>query len=113
MARTDEEVVGILLELYADNFGGKEGHRFLISWGDIRSLYGFYKLFFSRFYRLEEAAMKEGLFLWDLGEGDNGHFIAVIRARTVDRWRRVPNRIIKTYKIDQNDAGEVSEDDTE
>jgi len=58
MARTDEEIVGILLELYAENFGGKEGQRFLISWGDMRSLYGFYKLFYSRFYRLEEAAIK-------------------------------------------------------
>jgi hypothetical protein len=113
MARTDEEVVDILLELYADNFGGKEGQRFLISWEGIRSIYGFEKLFYSRLNQLEEAAVKKRLCLWDLGVGVNGHFIAVIKARTVDRWRRVPKRIIESYKIDPDDSGEGSEDDSE
>ncbi|RJR47671.1 MAG: hypothetical protein C4567_00895 [Deltaproteobacteria bacterium] len=113
MPRTDEEVVDILLELYAENFGGKEGQRFLISWEDLRSVYGFEKLFYSRFNRLEEAASAKRLYLWDLGEGGNGHQIAVIRSRTVDRWRRVPKRIIRTYKIEPNDSAEILEDDFE
>jgi len=113
MPRTDEEVVDILLELYADNFGGKERQRFLISWEGIRSIYGFGKLFYSRFNRLAETASTKRLYLWDLGVGDNRHLIAVIKERTVDRWRRVPKRIIENYKIDPNDTGENSEDDSE
>lgn len=113
MPRTEEEVVDILLELYEDKFGGKEGQRFLISWEGIRSIYGFIKLFYSRFNLLEEAAINKKLYLWDLGEGENGHWIAVIRSRTVDRWRRVPKRIIENYKLEPNDTGEASEDDSE
>ena len=113
MARTDDQVVGILLEIYDATFGGKSGQRYLIRWSDLRSLYGFRKLFVSRFARLREAAAGQGLYLWELGEGDSGYMIAVVKMRTVDRWRRVPKRTIDEYAImsDDDEGGDESDDE--
>ncbi len=111
MARTDEQVVQVLQELYRQNFGGKDGQRFLISWGDLRAIYGFRKLFTSRFYQLAEAALEKRLYLWDLGEGENGHLIAAIRTGTIDRWRRVPIKVIEEYRLPPDDDGDTVEDD--
>lgn len=113
MARTDEQVAGILEELYKTEFGGKTGQRYLISWADIRTLYGFERLFLSRFDRLGEVAMAKRLYLLDLGEGAAGHMVAVVKTRTVDRWRRVPKKIIDQYRLPPEDGAESEEDDAE
>ena len=110
--RSNEEVVDILINLYAEKFGGTEKQRYLISWADIRNIYGLKKLYNIRFNQLVEAASNKKLYLWDLGEGDNGRLIGVIKIKTVDRWRRVPKKIIDNYKIDI-DEDDISEDDTE
>ncbi len=75
MARDEDEVVDELKNIYAERFGGKEGQRYLISWSDLRSVYGFRKLFDSRFRQLVEVAYRKRLYLWDLGEGEDGHLI--------------------------------------
>ena len=101
------------MKLYADHFGGKERQRFLISWGDVRSLYGFRKLHESRFARLTEAANDSGIYLWDLKDGDGGHLVAVIKIRTVDRWRKVPKKLLDQHKASLSDGseGEAEDDD--
>ena len=106
MTRSDLEVAEILNELYSKKFGGKTEARYLITWADIRVIYGFGKLFSSRFELLKEAAMLKGLYLFNLEDGD----IAVIRIKTVDRYRKVPKHIIDTYRIEE-DNGEFSESD--
>lgn len=111
MARSDDEVIQELLELYGEAFGGKEGARFLIAWGDLRSLYGFRKLFESRFGRLAELAADSGLYLWDLGEGENGHLVAVVKISTIDRWRKVPKKIIEVHKAPPADGNEEEAED--
>ena len=113
MARTDNEVIEVLKEIYAESFGGKSRQRFLISWSDLRMIYGFGKLFQSRFDQLSEAAYRKNLYLWDLGEGESGHLIAVIRSRTIDRWRRVPKKIAETYYTPPQDESDTEEDDSE
>jgi hypothetical protein len=113
MARTDEQVASILLDLYNTEFGGKEKQRFLISWADIRTLYGFGRLTMSRFARLDEAALRKRLYLLDLGEGENGHVVAVVKTRTADRWRRVPKRIIDQYRLPPDDDTEGEEEDAD
>jgi hypothetical protein len=113
MARTDEEVIQVLRDIYAESFGGKVGQRFLISWGDLRAIYGFRKLFLSRFDQVAEAAFENRLYLWDLGEGESGHLIAVIKTGTIDRWRRVPKKIIEKYRISPDDDGDTGEDDSD
>lgn len=113
MARTDEEVIQVLRDIYADRFGGKEQQRFLISWGDLRAVYGFRRLWHSRFEQLAEAGFKKRLYLWDLGEGENGHLVAVIKSGTIDRWRRVPKKIIEGYKIPPDDDGDTGEEDSD
>jgi hypothetical protein len=110
MARTDDEVVEVLSEIYRAEFGGKDGQRYLISWGDLRAIYGFGKFFESRFRLLLEAAIKRRLYLLDLGEGENGRLIAVVRMKTIDRWRRVPKRIIDEYRLSVDDDGSGEDD---
>jgi hypothetical protein len=110
MARTDKQVVRILLKLYEENFGGKTGQRFLISWADLRGIYGYERLFPSRFDLLREAAGDRRLYLWDLGESERGHMIAAIKAGTVDRWRRVPKQVAKAYQFPTDGYGETRED---
>lgn len=111
MARTDDEVITILRQIYHAEFGGKEEQRFLISWADLRAIYGFGKLFETRFQSLAEAGIRRRLYLLDLGEGENGHLVAVLRTRTVDRWRRVPKKIIEEHRQAPDDAAEGDEDD--
>jgi hypothetical protein len=113
MARSDDEVVTVLREVYNSTFGGKERQRFLISWADLRAIYGFGRLFESRFQTLAEAALRRRLYLLDLGEGETGRIIAVIRTRTVDRWRRAPKKIIDQYRLPLGDDTDAGEDDSE
>ncbi len=113
VARTDDEVVTILREIYNREFGGKERQRFLISWADLRAIYGFGKLFESRFQSLVEAGIKRRLYLLDLGQGESGRLVAVIRTRTVDRWRRAPKKIIDEYRLPPDDDADEGEDDSE
>ena len=89
MARTDKEVIQVLRDIYLESFGGKVGQRFLISWGDLRAIYGFGRLHHSRFDQVAEIAFESRLYLRNLGEGENGHLIAVIKTGTIDRWQRV------------------------
>lgn len=97
MARSDDEVVDELRAIHNEQFAGKERQRFLISWSDIRSLYGFMSLHESRFARLVEAAAEQGLYIFDLGELDSGRMIAVLKSSTVNRWRRVPRGVIRDH----------------
>lgn len=113
MACTDEEVVKKLLHIYKDKFAGKQGQRFLISSNEIRSLYGFGKLFESRMGKLSEAAFESGLYLFDLGEGERGRLIAVVKSGTANRWRRVPKKIIEQYvePLSNSENDEIEEDE--
>jgi hypothetical protein len=113
MPRTDDDVIQVLLELYADAYGGKEDQRFLIAWGDLRSVYGCHKLGYSRFDRLAEAAIEQGLYIIDLRDGENGHLVAVIKTRTVDRWRRVPRKLVEKYRMAPSEDGAEEEEDDE
>jgi hypothetical protein len=113
MARTDREVVKVLLKLYGENFGGKDEGRFIIRWSDLRGIYGLSRLFESRFLQLVQCASNNRLYLWDLGEAEPGHLVAVIKTATVDRWRRVPEKIAKEYRLSPDDAGEGSLEDDE
>jgi hypothetical protein len=108
MARSDLEVAVILNKIYSEKFGGKTGTRYLITWTDIRSIYGYGKLYTSRFELLKEAAMLKGLYLFNLEDG----VIVVIRIKTVDRYRKVPKHIIDTFLIEE-DKGETSEFDSD
>ena len=97
MARTDDEVIDELRAIYMEEFAGKANQRFLISWADLRALYGFGRLEGARFGRLSERAFQRGAYLFDLGESENGHMVAVLRRRTVDRWRKVPRSVVRNH----------------
>lgn len=103
--RTDAEVVDVLRTIYRAEFGGKSNQRFRISWADLRILYGLSRLHETRFYNLAEIASRRNLFLVDLGDNEEGHFVAVVKGNTMDRWRRVPNRLIDIHRaeLESND----------
>lgn len=113
MPRTDDEVIDELRAIYYEPFAGKNRQRFLISWGDIRALYGFKKLFSTRFSRLVERAYERNLYMFDLGEGESGRMVAVLRCGTVDRWRKVPRSVIREHLPPPSTVGasEEEEDD--
>ncbi len=92
--RTEDEVIDILRGLYNEEFGGKVRQRFRLSWADLRVIYGTTKLFRSRFESLKERAFERGLYVWNPIEDD----IVVVRRSNVERWRRVPKRIIEEYR---------------
>jgi len=110
MARSDDEVVDILRDIYRASFGGKARQRFLISWPDLRSLYGFGALYQSRFERLVERGAERGAYLFDLGEGTSGHMVAVIGRKTVDRWRKVPRHIIREHLPPATEVEDIGDD---
>lgn len=97
MARTDDEVIDELRSIYREEFAGKAHQRFLISWADLRGLYGFGRLENTRFARLATRAYERGAYLFDLGEGGNGHMVALVGRKTVDRWRKVPRNVIRNH----------------
>ncbi|MCA8896390.1 MAG: hypothetical protein KDA48_14110 [Amphiplicatus sp.] len=97
MPRTNDEVIDTLREIYAEEFGGRTGARFLIAWSDLRALYGFSRLEYSRFDRLVETGFERGVYIFDLGVSEQGHNVAIVRHRTVDRWRKVPRTIIRNH----------------
>lgn len=111
MARTDDEVISVLRRIYRSNFGSKLNARYLISWEDLRALYGLTKLYQTRFERMAELAVDAGFYIIDLGTGENGRLIAVIKIRTVDRWRKVPRRIIDEHRVAVLPVNEDDEDD--
>ena len=118
MPRTDDEVVEIFLEIYEDEFGGKEGQRFTLSWRDLRSIYGYKKLFDSRIRSLAEAAGQADLYVFDLGAGlatgkGGDHMLAVIKTKTVDKWRRLPEKILCPHvlAIDEDEENAEEEDE--
>jgi hypothetical protein len=111
MARTEREVIRILREIYEAEFGGKRNQRYLISWGDLRAIYGFSALYQTRFDALVEEGRKRRLYLLDLGEGETGRLIAVLRTRTVDRWRRVPRKIIDEFRMPPDEDGDEEAED--
>lgn len=111
MARTDEEVAKILRELYDEEFGGRAGARYVLSWGDLRAIYGYRKLYETRFERLLEAAGSQRLCVLDLGEGENGRLIIVIKIGTVDRWRKLPKRLVDKWRKPLDDDGDEPDDD--
>lgn len=110
--RTDDEVIAVLAALYDAEFAGKAGQRFLLSWADLRAIYGYGNLYETRFQLLVEAASRRRFYLFDLGQTDDGRMIAVIRKRTVNRWRRVPRKIVDDYRR-ADDADNDGEDEIE
>jgi len=107
--RTEDEVIDIMRVFYKEEFGGKSNQRFRLTWADLRSIYGVGKLFRSRFKLLQERAYQRGLYIWCPADEDE---IVVIRCKTVDRWRRVPKRIIDEYResADPQDLDDEEDD---
>ena len=97
MARSNEEVIKILFEIYKDEFGSKKNQRYLIDKGDLRTLFGFSRLEQSRLDSLSEDAYEEDMLIIDLGQISIGNMVAIIKTNTVERWRSVPKKIVQKY----------------
>jgi hypothetical protein len=100
--RTDEEVVDVLLKLYDDEFGGKTGQQYVMTWSDLRAIRGGARLETGVFNRLWSEALERDISIVQLDSGSNPDLV-VIRKDTTDRWRRVPRKTIKAYAARQTD----------
>src|SRR5438132_14164173 len=101
MPRSDEEVIDKILKIYQSRFGGKQGQRFLIGWLEVRDLYPMARMEQGRFTQLWYEGVRRGVYLHDLDYVDGEHLIAVIRTKTVNRWRRVPKRLSGLHGPDE------------
>jgi hypothetical protein len=97
MPRNNEEVIKILEEIYTEKFGGAEDQRFLISWADLRAIFGVRCFSHTIYSQLAHDAFEKGLYMCELGECANGYLVAVMKVATIERWRRVPKKIAQTY----------------
>ena len=97
MPCSHDAVVDNLLRIHDDIFAGKENQRFIIAMDDLRKLYGLQRFSSAKFQELVEKAYVSGLYLLDLGTSNRGRLVAVIKADTLDRWRKVPKKIVKMY----------------
>ena len=93
MVRTDEQVATELEMLYHEQFAGRKNQRFLISWSDLCALYGCKVFTRFRLKQLIAASSDRSLRVLDVQDG----VAAVIPMGTVDRWRRVPRRVVQAH----------------
>lgn len=115
-----DQLAGQLQLIYEAEFAGKRDQRFLILGSDLARMYK-ERLHASRIPRLQEIMADEyGLYLFDLGETNGGRMFAVIRAATVDRWRKVTRAVVISHLISREegddfifDDDEIEEDDDE
>lgn len=114
MARSNEEVIKILFEIYKDEFGSKRNQRYLIDKADLRTIFGFSRLEQSRLDSLSEDAYEEDMLIIDLGQISIGNMVAVIKTNTVERWRSVPKKTVQKYigtKVRDHHQEEDDDDD--
>ncbi len=96
--RTNEEVAEILNELYSSKFAGKTGQRFCIRDKHLRELFPVSRIEESRFNGLQLAAKEQGLYLFQFIKANEEQVFAVIRLKTINRWRTVPTKMMGNYK---------------
>jgi hypothetical protein len=95
--RTDAEVADILNQLYLENFGGKTNQRFQMRKRDLREIYPIGRIEDGKLEKLNTAAQAVGLYVFDLGMVDDDKMVGIIKTNTVDRWRTVPRKLVKSY----------------
>jgi hypothetical protein len=88
MSRTDREVVEQLRALFVKNDSGNDRY-FLIDWPDLCFLKG-EKLFAYNFYTLCREAELDGLYVWNLGEHEGKHQVAILEKKMVSTWKQIP-----------------------
>lgn len=97
LIRNNTDMIAELDEIYNTSFGGKERGRFRISWADLRGIRGGSRLEDGPFQSLCDDAKAAGYYLHYLGNVDGEDMIAVTKTRTVNRWRRVPKRVVNPH----------------
>ncbi len=105
MIRTNKEVIEILIKIYKAEFGGKLDQRFNLSWSDLRTIRGGARLEYGVYCALWAEGVRRGVYIIELDDNSGERMLAVVRTQTVDRWRRVPKKIINTYAAGANDTG--------
>jgi hypothetical protein len=97
-------------EIYEEEFGGKPRGKFLLTREDLKSLLGVQRLHFSTVRQLTDACLKLGLVVIDLDS-----YFAMVELRFLEKWRRVPKRLIKdhTQELDAFEGEDEDEEDLE
>jgi hypothetical protein len=106
--RIDDAALRLWEEIYEDEFGGKSRGKFLISRDDLKQLLGVRRLHSSTVRNLADACLNRGLVVIDL----DGYF-AMVELIFIEKWRRVPRRIIKDHAQELDAYGKDGKDDDE
>lgn len=89
--KTYAQAAIILAELHRSDFGGATNRRFLIGYDGLQQILQSWEF---DLHQLQRTMHDIGFYLIELPECSERTF-AVIEAKTVDRWRRVPRRLLK------------------
>jgi len=104
-----EEVAELLyIQVYEAEFGGKTRGRFIVDRGHLKDLLGVKRLHNSTLLRLTDACLEEGLVLIDMDDR-----IGFAESRYVEKWRKVPDRLVTQYVSELNDDDDDDDDDAD
>ena len=107
--RIDMVAEKLYREVYEDSFGGKIRGRFSVSREHVKRLLGVRRLSSEIINMLSDACLEqgEGLVMADLDDT-----FAFCEKSLMDKWRRVPQRLVEE-KVAELDAAENLEEDEE
>ena len=87
--RLERVADALYFTFYEATFGGKDRGRFLVSRDDLRTLLGVKRLHASTVEKLIDACLELGLVVIDMESS-----FGFAEAKFVEKWRKVPTRLI-------------------
>lgn len=107
MANDVDDVAGTLYtDAYEASYGGKDRGRFIVTREDLKKLLGVSRLHPTKIQELTDACLTLGLVLIDMD-----HVFAFAELQFIDKWRKLPSRLVSEY-ADELSIDEIEEDDS-
>lgn len=103
-----KEVAEVLEKMYNASFGGKDGGRFILAKKHLAKVSGRHRILGETLASISEATLELPTPLLVLDLDDD---IAVIKASTAERWRKVPKKVIRLFNENSEIDKEEDEDD--
>ncbi len=99
--RTITEVSKILIRFYHSRFSGKNEIRYRIKKSDLKKIFGIRDI---KKYQIEQLQLRLEKNGYLLNSFDDYYFFIPIK--TVDRWRKVPSRLVNDYLSEETEEDE-------
>jgi len=98
----------LYVEIYEEEFGGKDRGRFIIDREQLKRLLGVKRLHDSTLLKLTDACLEEKLVLIDMDDK-----IGFAEATYVEKWRKLPERLAKDHSLELDAEFDDDDDDDE